>query len=45
MYILERFDPVHGWTYINSFFTYANAVEKLENMKRRFNGDFRIEYK
>lgn len=43
MYILEKFDYVSfRWHYLNSFATYAEAREAMEQTKHRIPGEYRV---
>ena len=42
-YTIKKLDILKGWIYYNSFESYTEAVEELENIKRRYkNAKFEI---
>ena len=46
MYIVKRLDTcANTWNYMNTFKTYAEAVDKMEWMKKTYKGQYRIEKK
>lgn len=44
MYQVMKYDVFNGWTYMNSFKSYADALEACREYKRLYRGQYEVRF-